>query len=259
MNKINEFLIFNQSQHLFQVADRPRYFGNEFHGRISREHSALLLRSDGEYLVRESVNEAGMYCLVMKINGCLKNYRLFFDGAHYAVGDQKKFDKLTELVEDGIIHMFIEHRAKNYIETMSKQSIYAQLKALQGEEIDLRQKASPYAEIPLDSSYMMSTTSSSGISTGSDGPIYEAISDDAESININQPNRTTLTLASKSSISNMSTGHASECSSNKPQSKLHSLTHHSTQTNNHHTSGANQSITHKYQQSTSEYNKLNIN
>lgn len=204
--------MFNQNQHLFQVSDRPRYFGNEFHGKISREHSALLLRSDGEYLVRESVNESGMYCLVMKINGVLKNYRLFFDGAHYAVGDQKKFEKLTDLVEDGIIHMFIEHRAKNYIETMSKQSIYAQLKALQGEEIDLRQKASPYAEIPLDASYMTSTTSSSGISDGSDGPIYEAISDDAESIIINQPNRTT-TLASKSSISNMSTGQASECSS----------------------------------------------
>ena len=157
-----------------------------------------------------------MYCLVMKINGVLKNYRLFFDGAHYAVGDQKKFAKLNDLVEDGIIHMFIEHRAKNYIETMSKQSIYAQLKALQGEEIDLRAtKASPYAEIPLNASYMTSTTSSSGISDGSDGPIYEAISDDSESIigTINPAQNRTTTLASKSSISNMSTGQSSECSS----------------------------------------------
>merc|ERR1712227_1087470 len=96
---------------------------------------------------------------------------------------------------------------------MSKKSIYAQLRAMQGEEIDLRQKASPYAEIPLDASYM-TTTSSSGISDGSDGPVYEAISDDSEST---IPNRTT-TLASKSSISNMSTGQSSECSSDSYQS-----------------------------------------
>lgn len=196
------------------MPDRPSYFGNEFHGKISREHSALLLRNDGEYLVRESVNESGMYCLVMKINGVLKNYRLFFDGTNFAVGDQKKFNRLSDLVEDGIIHMFIEHRAKNYIETMSKKSIYAQLRAMQGEEIDLRQKASPYAEIPLDASYM-TTTSSSGISDGSDGPVYEAISDDSEIERV--PNRTT-TLASKSSISNMSTGQSSECSSDSYQS-----------------------------------------
>ena len=196
---------------------------------ISREHSALILRSDGEYLVRESASVSGQYCLVFRINGILKNYILTFNGSHYSVGD-KKFEKLSDLVEDGLIHLFIETKAKHYIETMSKTSVYAHLKA-QDEEIDARghikpqgfPSPAPYAEIPLDMSHYM-TSSSSGKSSmesysdnsysdsGRVDPIYEVVSDEDESL---IAHRTILTssLASKSSISNMSTGQSSECSS----------------------------------------------
>ena len=216
----------------FQVTHRPNQFGSEFHGLISREHSALILRSDGEYLVRESASSPGQYCLVFRINGILKNYILTFNGTHFSVGD-KKFEKLSDLVEDGLIHLYIETKAKNYIETMSKKSVYAHLKAQDSEEIDARGHAcveprgylspAPYAEIPLDMSHYM-TSSSSGKSSmesysdhsysdsGRADPIYEVVSDEDESI-IAHRARLTSSLASKSSISNMSTGHSSECSS----------------------------------------------
>ena len=222
--------------------NRPHCFGSEYHGKISREHSALLLRSDGEYLVRESSSEPG-YCLVLKINGVLKNYKLYYDGVYFCVGE-KKFSKLFDLVADGLIHLYIEHRAKNYIETMSKKSVYAQLKASQSEEIDARisnssrrtQHPAPYAEIPLSdtmtscnmTSYM--TSSSSGKSHGSmdsygyssADPVYETVSDgeddqlSADALNLadlalNLASSSSLT--SKKSISNMSTGQSSDVSS----------------------------------------------
>ena len=126
---------------LFQVKDRPNHFGAEFHGRLSREHAQLLCRSDGEYLVRESVSESGQHCLVLKINGEMKNYRLFYDSLQklYFVGE-KKFESLSELVRDGIIHLFIEAKAKSYIESMAKHSVYIEMKkAIESEEeIDAR-------------------------------------------------------------------------------------------------------------------------
>ena len=214
--------------------NRPHCFGSEYHGKISREHSALLLRSDGEYLVRESASEPG-YCLVLKINGVLKNYKLYYDGVYFCVGE-KKFSKLFDLVADGLIHLYIEHRAKNYIETMSKKSVYAQLKASQSEEIDARissstssasRRPAPYAEIPLSdhmTSYM--TSSSSGKSMDSYGyssadPVYETVSDGEEDMSADALNLADLalnlasssSLTSKKSISNMSTGQSSDVSS----------------------------------------------
>ena len=123
------------------MKDRPPQYGLEFHGRLSRDHAQLLCRTDGEYLVRESGTEHGQHCLVMRINGDMKNYRLFYDHAArlFYVGE-KKFSTLNELVTDGIIHLFIEARAKTYIESMTKHSVYVEMKkAIESEEeIDAR-------------------------------------------------------------------------------------------------------------------------
>ena len=77
----------------------------------------------------------------MKINGQTKNYRLFYDLVEklFYVGE-KKFESLSELVRDGIIHLFIEARAKSYIESMAKHSVYVEMKkAIESEEeIDAR-------------------------------------------------------------------------------------------------------------------------
>ena len=123
------------------MKDRPAQYGLEFHGRLSRDHAQLLCRTDGEYLVRESSTESGQHCLVLRINGEIKNYRLYFDQICrlFYVGD-KKFESLNELVTDGIIHLFIEAKAKSYIESMTKHSVYVEMKkAIESEEeIDAR-------------------------------------------------------------------------------------------------------------------------
>lgn len=40
-----------------------------FHGRISRPDAESLIKSDGEFLVRESTNKPGQYVLTGKANG----------------------------------------------------------------------------------------------------------------------------------------------------------------------------------------------
>lgn len=90
-------------------------------------------------MVRESGTEFGQHCLVLRINGDIKNYRLYYDCCLFYVGE-KKFPSLNELVTDGIIHLFIEAKAKSYIESMSKHSVYVEMKkAIESEEeIDAR-------------------------------------------------------------------------------------------------------------------------
>ncbi|CAB4037391.1 Hypothetical predicted protein [Paramuricea clavata] len=44
------------------------------------------------------------------------NFRLYYDGMHYVA--EKRFETLNDLVEDGLISMYIEMNAKDYIDTM---------------------------------------------------------------------------------------------------------------------------------------------
>merc|ERR1712130_1072700 len=162
----------------------------------------------------------------MRINGEIKNYRLFFEPERrqFYVGE-KRFGSLHELVADGIIHLFIEARAKSYIESMTKHSVYVEMKkAIESEEeIDARVvPSSPYAAIPVDS-YNTSSSESETHEMSTVDPIYEAISDSESdsahhqmSLNSrtshscpshrNDSSSLAMSLTSKSSISNMSTG-----------------------------------------------------
>lgn len=50
-----------------QTADRPPFYGREFHGPLSREEAAALLNGEnGRYLVRESVRSPGQYTLSLR-------------------------------------------------------------------------------------------------------------------------------------------------------------------------------------------------
>ncbi|EDO42176.1 predicted protein, partial [Nematostella vectensis] len=87
-----------------------------FHGSISREEAdELVSRQDGCYLVRESQRSPWAYTLTMRFDGT-KNFRLYYDGMHY-VGD-KRFQTIHELVADGLITMYMDTYAKDYIDTM---------------------------------------------------------------------------------------------------------------------------------------------
>ncbi|XP_014680656.1 PREDICTED: beta-chimaerin-like isoform X2 [Priapulus caudatus] len=94
-----------------------------FHGMVSREEAdAQLSECDGCYLVRESQRAPGSYTLSMRFNDVTKNYRLFYDGHHY-VGD-KRFETLQELVADGLITLYMETHAADYIAVMANESDY---------------------------------------------------------------------------------------------------------------------------------------
>ncbi|XP_076455541.1 N-chimaerin-like isoform X2 [Babylonia areolata] len=105
-----------------EVPNKPEFYGNEFHGNISRPAADSLLVSDGCYLVRKSERAPDAFTLAIRFNGETKNYKLYYDGQHF-VGE-KRFDTVYDLVADGLIHFYIELWAADYIKQLSSESTY---------------------------------------------------------------------------------------------------------------------------------------
>ncbi|XP_076322891.1 N-chimaerin-like isoform X1 [Tachypleus tridentatus] len=106
-----------------EVPHRPPHYGREFHGMISRSETDWLLQEcDGCYLVRESLRAPGQYTLSMRFLAATKNFRLYYDGKHY-VGE-KRFDTVQDLVADGLITLYLEYNAAEYISMMCAQIKY---------------------------------------------------------------------------------------------------------------------------------------
>ncbi|MBN3272853.1 CHIO protein, partial [Polyodon spathula] len=106
-----------------QVVNRPKYYGREFHGMISREQADELLGgAEGAYLIRESQRQPGSYTLALRFGYQTLNYRLFYDGKHF-VGE-KRFESIHDLVTDGFITLYIEAKASEYIAKMTTNPIY---------------------------------------------------------------------------------------------------------------------------------------
>lgn len=100
-----------------EIPNKPTHYGKEFHGCISREEAdELVSEADGCYLVRESQRSPGSYTLTMRFGRVSKNFRLYYDGSHY-VGE-KRFQTIQDLVADGLITMYIDTYAKDYVDTM---------------------------------------------------------------------------------------------------------------------------------------------
>ncbi|PAV63062.1 hypothetical protein WR25_14740 [Diploscapter pachys] len=106
------------------VEHRPPQYGDEFHGLIDREETDQLLREAGEgaFLVRESRRSNDAFTLCMFFNGKVLNYKLYYDGCHF-VGD-KRFESMDLLVADGLISMYIDLHAADYIKRMADEAIY---------------------------------------------------------------------------------------------------------------------------------------
>uniref|UniRef100_A0A3B4YX48 Chimerin 1 n=1 Tax=Stegastes partitus TaxID=144197 RepID=A0A3B4YX48_9TELE len=50
-----------------EVDNRPKYYGREYHGMISREDAdQLLSQAEGSYLIRESQRQPGTYTLALR-------------------------------------------------------------------------------------------------------------------------------------------------------------------------------------------------
>ncbi|EDV28207.1 uncharacterized protein TRIADDRAFT_53574 [Trichoplax adhaerens] len=95
----------------------PLHYGNEYHGAIAREDTNKLLLRDGFYLVRESLKSLGNYSLSFKLFKEVKHYRLYFDGSHHFI-DEKKYDTVYDLVEDGLISLYVTTKGRNYIDRL---------------------------------------------------------------------------------------------------------------------------------------------
>ncbi|KAF1763464.1 hypothetical protein GCK72_011730 [Caenorhabditis remanei] len=106
------------------VQHKPRHFGAEFHGLIDRNEAEkmLLEAGEGSYLVRESNRSRDACTLCMVFDGKVMNYKLYYDGQFY-VGE-KRFDTMDLLVADGLISMFVDLHAADYIKRMADEAIY---------------------------------------------------------------------------------------------------------------------------------------
>ncbi|XP_053386594.1 uncharacterized protein LOC123538917 isoform X3 [Mercenaria mercenaria] len=107
-----------------ELADKPTYYGDEYHGQISRQEAEDILFQGGEgsYLVRKSDRAPNAFSLTIWFDNNARNYKLYYDGLHF-VGDEK-FETVEDLVADGLIHFYIESRASDYynIEFLSEES-----------------------------------------------------------------------------------------------------------------------------------------
>ncbi|MGH0159002.1 UNVERIFIED_CONTAM: hypothetical protein FKN15_062392, partial [Acipenser sinensis] len=105
------------------VENRPKYYGREYHGMISREEADQLLTvAEGGYLIRESQRQPGTYTLALRFGNQTRNFRLYYDGKHF-VGE-KRFESIHDLVTDGLITLYIETKAAEYIAKMTINPIY---------------------------------------------------------------------------------------------------------------------------------------
>uniref|UniRef100_A0AAY5K550 Chimaerin n=1 Tax=Esox lucius TaxID=8010 RepID=A0AAY5K550_ESOLU len=106
-----------------EVDKRPKYYGREYHGMISREEADQLLSvAEGSYLIRESQRQPGTYTLALRFGNQTRNFRLYHDGKHF-VGE-KRFESIHDLVTDGLITLYIETKAAEYIAKMTINPIY---------------------------------------------------------------------------------------------------------------------------------------
>uniref|UniRef100_A0A672IW70 Chimaerin n=1 Tax=Salarias fasciatus TaxID=181472 RepID=A0A672IW70_SALFA len=106
-----------------EVENRPKYYGREYHGMISREDAdQLLSQAEGSYLIRESQRQPGTYTLALRFGNQTRNFRLYHDGKHF-VGE-KRFESIHDLVTDGLITLYIETKAAEYIAKMTINPIY---------------------------------------------------------------------------------------------------------------------------------------
>lgn len=62
------------------------------------------------------------YCCLSRFGLQTLNYRLFYDGKHF-VGE-KRFESIHDLVTDGLITLYIENKAAEYIAKMTTNPIY---------------------------------------------------------------------------------------------------------------------------------------
>lgn len=100
------------------IVNRPSFYGDEYHGSITREDTAKLLgQEDGRYLVRKGLSQSGTYSLSFVYKGCVRHYHLHYENGEHFVGDTS-FENMEDLVTDGLITLYMEdHNVEEYLRT----------------------------------------------------------------------------------------------------------------------------------------------
>ncbi|XP_076818453.1 uncharacterized protein LOC143464530 [Clavelina lepadiformis] len=109
-----------------EVSNRPHFYGEEYHGLISRDAGERLCKDEGNFLIRESQNDPGRFTLVLRVLNMVKNFKLYYEDGKHFVGE-KKFDSVYDLAQDGLITMYVESKAQDYIESMAREPVYNSL------------------------------------------------------------------------------------------------------------------------------------
>lgn len=104
----------------------PKFYGNVWHGKIDRSSAEKLCVEDGCYLIRQSQNDENRHVFVLRLLGKVKNFKLFYENGKHFVGE-KKFNSVYDLAKDGLITMYVEEKAKDYIQKMSSDPVYKSL------------------------------------------------------------------------------------------------------------------------------------
>lgn len=64
-----------------------------------------------------------MVSCFFRFSGLTKNFKLYYDGGQHYVGE-KKFDTIHDLVADGLIILYIELHAKDYVSQLGNHCKY---------------------------------------------------------------------------------------------------------------------------------------
>jgi len=105
---------------------RPPQYGSEWHGRLDRQEADKKCDEDGKYLIRTGITDQTRNVLIIRVLGVVKNFILYYEDGYHFVGE-KKFERMFDLAKDGLITMYVESKAKDYINQMTNEPVYKSL------------------------------------------------------------------------------------------------------------------------------------
>ncbi|KAG7303356.1 hypothetical protein JYU34_011846 [Plutella xylostella] len=108
-------------------ADRPEFYGKEYHGVMGHKEATSLLdgEPDGAFLIRKGNSMNDFFTLTWRFNDRIHHYKLYYDGTHYT-NTNKTYDCVYDLVADGLITMHMELRARHILEMINSRANYTE-------------------------------------------------------------------------------------------------------------------------------------
>lgn len=125
-------ILFPRDKHK-EIKDSPDYYSMEYHGVLGHKQVEQMFKDevDGVFLVRmspsrgsEIPNKSEFYTLSMKFDGKPHHFKLYFNPflGHYVQEDTKTFEKIEDLVADGLLSMYMKKHAKPILDQIMNQN-----------------------------------------------------------------------------------------------------------------------------------------